>query len=227
MHKTAAGSSRQSPTATHLNPPIMKLYVDSQYASPWAMCAFVALCEKGVEFETVPVDLAAGEQRRPDYAALSLTRRVPTLLDGDFALAESTAIAEYLEDTRPGVALYPADARLRARARQLQAWLRSDLVPIRQERTTEVIFYGRPAAPLSETARAATEGLYAAAEGLLGDASTSLFGAWSIADTDLALMLNRLRMAGDPMPAALARYAQHHWQRPSVQRWVQRRRPPL
>ncbi|XLM19736.1 glutathione S-transferase N-terminal domain-containing protein, partial [Chromobacterium piscinae] len=69
-------------------------------------------------------------QFEPGYRAQSLASRVPMLVDGDFALSESSAIIEYLEDAYPDtVRVLPADPKARARARQLQAWLRSDLLP--------------------------------------------------------------------------------------------------
>ena len=57
-----------------------------------------------------------------------------------------------------------------------------------------------------------------------GDGATSLFGQWCIADTDLALMLNRLIMNGDEIPHKLKEFANHQWQRPSVQQWVTKTR---
>ena len=48
-----------------------------------------------------------------------------------------------------------------------------------------------------------------------------------IADVDLAVMLNRLILNGDAMPAQLVAYAQRQWQRPSVREWVELRRPAL
>ncbi len=45
---------------------------------------------------------------------------VPALIDGDFALYDSTVICEYLEDRHPAPALYPADARLRAKCRLIE-----------------------------------------------------------------------------------------------------------
>jgi glutathione S-transferase len=117
----------------------MKLYVDSGFISPYAMSAYFALREKGLPFETVPVDLQAGEHRRGAHSALSNTLRVLALSDGDFHLSESSAIAEYLDETYPG------------------AW--------------------------------------------------NLFGEWRLADTDLALMLQRLLRAGDAVPERLADYA--------------------
>lgn len=205
----------------------LRLYVDAQFASPYAMSAFVALHEKGLSFEIVTVDLAASENQAAAFTSMSLTRRVPTLLHGDFSLSESSAITEYIDELFPGTPLYPVDPRSRARARQVQAWLRSDLMPIRQERSTEVVFYGAKKPPLSTAARESAQKLFTAAELLLPLGSENLGGQWSIADVDLALMLNRLVMNGDSVPERLAAYAKQQWLRPTVQRWVNQRRPPL
>lgn len=204
----------------------LRLYVDAQFASPYAMSAFVALHEKGLPFEIVTVDLAASENQTASFASMSLTRRVPTLLHGDFSLSESSAITEYIDELFPGTPLYPVDPRSRARARQVQAWLRSDLMPIRQERSTEVVFYGAKKPPLSAAAQESAQKLFTAAELLLPLGSENLCGQWSIADVDLALMLNRLVMNGDSVPERLATYAKQQWRRPTVQLWVNQRRPP-
>lgn len=205
----------------------LRLYADAQFTSPYAMSVFVALHEKGLPFQLVPIDLASHANREPDYAASSLTQRVPTLVHDGFSLSESSAITEYLDEVFPGSLLYPKDAVRRARARQIQAWLRSDLLPIRQERSTYVVFYGASAAPLSAAASMAAAKLFAACEVLLADHSPNLFGEWSIADVDLALMLNRLVLNGDPVPGRLVEYAAQQWQRPTVQRWVALNRPPM
>jgi glutathione S-transferase len=205
----------------------MLLYVDAQYVSPYAMSVFVALHEKAVPFRVQTVDLKNGQNREPEYATTSLTQRVPTLVHGDFALSESSAIAEYLHETLPGNPLYPSEPRSCAKARQVQAWLRSDLMPIRQERSTEVVFCGRVGESLSAAAHAAAEKLFAVASALLLTESENLFGAWCIADVDLALMLNRLVMHGDSVPKHLVSYAQRQWERPSVQLWIRQPRPPL
>ena len=189
------------------------------------MSAFVTLREKGLPFDLKALDLAAQEHNKAGFAAASLTRRVPTLVHNDFSLSESSAISEYLDELRPEPPVYPREPRARARARQIQAWLRSDLVPIRQERPTEVVFYKPTDAPLSAEARASAEKLFSAASALLPTNAPNLFGEWCIADTDLALMLNRLVLNGDPVPERLAVYARHQWQRPSVQLWVHHERP--
>ena len=210
-----------------MNDSRLRLYVDAQFTSPYAMSAFVVLREKGIEFELSPLDLDAFENQSEDYASLSLTQRVPTLVHGDFALSESSAITEYLEDVFPQTPVYPQELMQRAKARQVQAWLRSDLLPIRQERSTLVVFYGLKSAPLSPAAESAARKLIGAAQALLADGRENLFGQWSIADVDLALMLNRLILNGDAVPLALVKYAQRQWQRPAVQEWVKLQRPAL
>jgi glutathione S-transferase len=74
--------------------------------------------------------------------------------------------------------------------------------------------------PLSPEAKASAEKLFAIADALVPADAGNLFGNWCIADTDLAMMLNRLAINGDAVPGKLADYAQRQWERPSVQLWV-------
>ncbi|HSI45415.1 MAG TPA: glutathione transferase [Methylophilus sp.] len=201
---------------------MMILYVDANYLSPYAMSAYIALREKGLEFEVRLVNLRNKEQALPEYGRVSSTQRVPTLVDSkqNFNLSESSAITEYIDEQYSGTPLYPLDIQSKAKARELQAWLRSDLLPIREERSTEVVFLTRSPPPLSAQAQTAANKLLHAAAQLLQPGQTHLFGDWSIADTDLAVMINRLVLAGDPVPEHLLDYAELQWQRPSVRKWV-------
>lgn len=204
----------------------LTLYVDSIFASPWALSVFVALTEKGLAFTVETVDLESGQNKLPAYRDLLPTTRIPALVHDGFVLSESTAIAEYLDEMFPApqyVALYPADVRQRARARQVQSWLRSDLAPLRSERNTETVFFKHAIEPLSADGQASAAKLIDAAERLID--SQHLFGQWSIADTDLTMMLNRLILNGDPVPERIKAYAAAQWQRPSVQQWLARHQP--
>lgn len=205
----------------------MLLYVDANFASPYALVAFVSLLEKRVAFDIETLDLASHANLGPEFSKTSITRRVPTLVHDDFALSESSAICEYIDEIFPGTRLYPTDPRDRARARQVQAWVRSDLMPIRDERPTYVVFCGAKRPALSPHARDAADKLFSAALTLLDGRTDNLFGDWSIADVDLAMMLQRLIVLGDAVPKRLIDYATLQWQRPSVQQWVHRARPPL
>ena len=154
---------------------------------------------------------------------------MPTLAHGAFELSESSAIDEYLEEVfAPPLypAVYPREVRARARTRQLQAWLRSDLMALREERSANTMFYERANAPLSEAGRSASEKLVSVLERVLPDGATQLFSEWCIADAELAFMLHRLILNGDPLPEHVQRYAETQWRRPTVREWVARERAP-
>ena len=77
--------------------------------------ASVTLEELGLPYAVHAVDLANGEQRRPDYLKLNPNGRIPTIVDrdaGDFAVFESGAILVYLAE-RTG-RLMPGDAKGRS-----------------------------------------------------------------------------------------------------------------
>lgn len=199
----------------------LKLYVDSQYTSPYAIAAFVALREKGLAFDLETVDLEAGKNHEVSYTGKALTGRVPCLVHNEFMLTESSAICEYLDDMFPAPehkALYPVQPQKRAIARQIQAWIRSDLLSLREERSTYTVFYRRAEQALSSEAQAAADKLIRLAEQVID--GQNLFGRWCIADTDLAIMLSRLVMNGDPVPQKLKDYVAAQWQRESLQEWL-------
>ena len=110
------------------------------------------------------------------------------------------------------------------------AWLRSDLMPIREERSSEYVFYPAeilpPYAPLSPAAQRAVAKLVSFAERVVPADGGALFGAWCIADTDLAMMLQRLVRTKEPLSARLLAFAEREWRRPSVQAFVNASRPP-
>lgn len=201
----------------------LQLYANTSFTSPYALSVFVALKEKGLDFALDTVDLDAAANKTPAYRAQAITGRVPCLVHDGFALTESSAISEYLDEVFPAPAhraLYPAAPQQRAVARQIQAWLRSDLLDLRTDRSTHTVFYQRAGQPLSAAAQENAERLLAAADRWIQ--GPHLFQDWSIADTDLAIMLSRLVMNGDPVPQKLKDYVAGQWQRDSVQEWLKR-----
>jgi len=91
----------------------------------------IALNLKGLAFEEEMIDIDAGVQYTPDYLALNPQAAVPSLaIDGGPPLTQSLAILEYLEETHPTPALLPADARGRARVRELALVWAADHHPL-------------------------------------------------------------------------------------------------
>jgi glutathione S-transferase len=79
--------------------------------------ALIALCEKGVEFEPVYVNMLDFEQHSPEFLKINPEGQVPVLIHEGRALTESTVIAEYVDAVFPGPELRPADEWGRARMR--------------------------------------------------------------------------------------------------------------
>jgi glutathione S-transferase len=204
------------------------LYADSYLFSPYVFSSYIALREKGVAFDLVPLSLVDGDQHQPAYATATVTARVPSIDHDGFRLAESSAIAEYLEEILPPPAhprLLPEGVRDRARARQIMAWLRSDLMMLREDRSTATMFYRFPEYPLSEQGQRDADRLVRVADQLIPPTGGPLFGAWSLADAELTFSLHRLLLKGDPVLERVAAYARAQWARPSVQEFVAKTRP--
>jgi len=83
--------------------------------------ARVTLFEKGLEFVSRNIDLRKGEQFAPDYLALNPNAVVPTLIDSDDIILESSIIIQYLEDIGSAPSLLPESPLDRARMR---LWLK-------------------------------------------------------------------------------------------------------
>jgi glutathione S-transferase len=198
----------------------LTLHVDANYDSPWALSAFVALEEKQLPYTLATRVLSKRETFAPDYGAR--TRKVPALQRGSFWLAESMAITEYLAESFPfpkHPRLYPEDLEERATCREVQLFLRTDLLALRQERPTTTLWFEPTKTPLTAAATEAAQRLVDAVEPLLAHGRPTLFAQWCIADAELALCLQRLNLNGDALPPGLKAYAEANWQRPSLAKW--------
>lgn len=90
----------------------------------------IALNLLGIDFDRVPVNLLAGDQKSAAHLARNPQGLVPVLdIDGT-RLTQSLAIIEYLDETRPGSGLLPDDAPGRARVRALSCAIAMDIHPV-------------------------------------------------------------------------------------------------
>jgi glutathione S-transferase len=88
--------------------------------SPYAWRVWLALEHKGIPYELKTMSFSAGDLKRPVFLAVNPRGRVPAIVDDGFALYESVAINEYLEEQyQSGPALFPGDVRQRALVRRL------------------------------------------------------------------------------------------------------------
>jgi glutathione S-transferase len=78
------------------------------------------LQELGVDFESITVNMIAGEHKRPEFLKINPAGKLPVLVDGDLTLTESVAICLYLGEKYIDKGLMPRDLGLRA---ELYRWL--------------------------------------------------------------------------------------------------------
>lgn len=95
----------------------MKLY---EFPPTRSIRARWTLQELGVDFEAIEVNLIAGDHNRPEFRKINPAGKVPALVDGDFVVTESVAIALYLAEKYPQKRLLPTDLRQRA---EVDRWL--------------------------------------------------------------------------------------------------------
>ncbi|MCR5879043.1 glutathione S-transferase family protein [Phenylobacterium sp. J367] len=80
--------------------------------SPFVRKTVVFAIEKGIDFELVA---AFGAMAPPEFRKASPFGKIPAMVDGDFSLADSTAIVTYLDAIKPEPNLIPTEAKARAK----------------------------------------------------------------------------------------------------------------
>jgi maleylacetoacetate isomerase len=108
----------------------MKLY--DYFRSTAAFRVRIALNIKGIAYESVFIDLRAGEsqQTKPAFLVLNPQGLVPALEVDGATLSQSLAIIEYLDEQHPQPPLLPRAALDRARVRALALAIACDIHPL-------------------------------------------------------------------------------------------------
>jgi glutathione S-transferase len=87
------------------------------FVSPYVRKVLACMNLKGLPYEVDPITPFYGND---EFRRLSPLCRIPVLIDGDFAISDSSVICAYLDDAYPGHRLFPAEPKDRARARWLE-----------------------------------------------------------------------------------------------------------
>ena len=117
----------------------MKLYNYFRSSASWRVR--IALAIKGLDYDYLPVHLVKREHLTDDFTALSASRLVPLLEDGDARLTQSLAIIEYLEETHPQPPLLPADPLGRARVRAIAQDIACEIHPLNNLRVLRYLVH--------------------------------------------------------------------------------------
>jgi glutathione S-transferase len=92
-------------------------------AGACSLASHIALEELGLQYDTVKLNLAEGDQRKPEYLKLNPRGAVPTLVVDGEPMTENTGILTYLAGGMPKKGLWPDDTWHQAKAVSTMAWL--------------------------------------------------------------------------------------------------------
>ena len=95
------------------------------YYAPGAcsLASHIAIEEVGVPYETVRLNLAEGDQRKPEYLRLNPRGRVPTCVVDGHVITENVGIIAYFAGGYPQAGIWPKDTWHQALAISTMAWL--------------------------------------------------------------------------------------------------------
>ena len=172
--------------------------------SPYSQKVKIALREKGMAFETqLPGGLGAGGAGG-EFRDANPRAEVPTLVDGETAVFDSTIILEYLEDKQPDPALLPVSPAERARVRMLEDVMDTHYEAINWA-VSEIRAFkraeGEKAQALLATAGSQLHGFFQWLEGQLGNREWFNGEQFGWGDLAVAPYLNGSRGHGFSPPA--------------------------
>ena len=202
-------------------------------ASPFVRKVRVALAEKGIAYDLIPV-MPMGQT--PESLAISPLGKIPVYQDGEFTLPDSSCIIAYLEKTTPTPPLYPADARAYGKALFLEEYadtrLAEMLGPLFVQRIVNVkIMKGEPDQAAIEEALEHTPPVLDYLEGAVGDEEYLAGGQLSVADIAVATQFVNWAHAGETVDATrwprLAAYLERIHARPSFKAVIEEEQAQL
>ncbi len=112
--------------------------------SPYAWKVWLALELKQLPYVARRMQFDNDDLKSAEFGDINPRRKVPAILDNGFAMYESAAILDYLEDRYPdqGAPLWPRDVQARAIARRRAAEAVSYVDPLNSKLVTEVFYSG-------------------------------------------------------------------------------------
>ncbi|MES2625698.1 MAG: glutathione S-transferase family protein [Pseudomonadota bacterium] len=191
--------------------------------SPYVRKVMMYAAEKGIAFESRPVSPHSDD---PQFVAISPLGKIPALQDGDYSLADSSAIINYLEAKHPENPLIPLEPRARGKAVWFEEYADTVMFPV-----GSVIFINRVVLPklrkvdgdyakADEFAAKQVPPLFAYLESVVPAEGFLLGDELCIGDIAITCVLINLRHGGVDIDAAqypgLAAYFARLSSRPSV-----------
>ncbi len=210
----------------------MKLYIGNKNYSSWSMRSGVLLTAFGIAHEEVMVrlDFSPGSTFASTLKEAGGHSKVPLLVDDDgFAVWETLAIAETIAERHPEHAIWPRDAKARARARSLAAEMHAGFGSLRSLCPMNIEAYLPEVGARLWASEPGLQRDVARIDALWSEALTEfgkskggpfLFGEFGAIDAYFAPVVMRVTRFGLPLSEVAAAYAAAVEKHPAVAAWV-------
>ncbi|KAF4084061.1 hypothetical protein AMELA_G00124370 [Ameiurus melas] len=111
---------------------LMKPVLHGYFRSSCSWRVRIAFALKGIEYDQVPVNLVkdGGQQLTDQYRTVNPMQQVPAVTIDGITLSQSLAIIQYIDETRPGPSLLPAEPQQRAQVRMISDLIASGIQPL-------------------------------------------------------------------------------------------------
>ena len=202
------------------------LVLGNKNYSSWSLRGWLMAKAAGIDFEEIVVPLD-----RPETAAAirrhSPSGRVPVVVDSrGFAVWESLAIAEYLNELKPEALLWPDSAAARAHARAISAEMHAGFIDLRTNMPMNIraSYPGRGLTPAVRADIERITGLWRDCRKRFAGASPKddgfLFGTFGAADAMFAPVVMRLRTYGVSLESDSETYCTCTVNHPFMKEWI-------
>jgi glutathione S-transferase len=199
----------------------LTLVTGNKNYSSWSLRPWLLLRHAGIDFTEVRVPLF-----EPGYKETILryspAGKVPTLIDGDFAVWDSLAICEYIAEKYPEQQLWPEAVQARARARSVCAEMHNGFAALRTHMPMNIRAH-LPGRGMSADVRVDIDrivALWGDCRAQYGGDGEFLFDTFSCADAMYAPVCSRLLTYGVDLPDAARRYVLTMTELPAMQAWI-------
>jgi len=207
---------------------MIQLYIANKNYSSWSMRPWVLLRQAGIAFEEVFVrfdSFAPDSQFKTMLKGVNPVGKVPVLVQGDLAVWDTLAIAEFVAELFPEKHLWPQDRAARARARSVCAEMHSGFTGLRSACPMNIEAHlpeiGALALRDQPAVRADLERICSLWSGLLQEhGGPLLFGQFTVADAYFAPVVMRLKTYALPVPGEVAAYMERVCALPGVKAWI-------
>jgi glutathione S-transferase len=195
------------------------LYIGNKNYSSWSLRPWLLMKHFGVPFTEHMVSVA-GRDYNPALKPLAGNARVPSLHEDGFQVWESIAIAEFLAERYP--AMWPADAKARARARSISAEMHAGFAKLRTAMPMNLKFKlkGKPATPEVQRDIDRVIEIWEEARNRFATADGPwLFGDFSVADAMFAPIACRFDVYNVALPPVAAAWRDTLLAHPAMREW--------